>query len=135
MIERMCLSPLLPVMSVYRLQSGHLTRKGAVCHIRQDSFELVRQLPRTPETLPIIIVRKGEGTPEVKDFRVNRARLIAVGQYLVQNYPKFQEYECAFSTEVAETLPEDGYITGLTTMQESELAEKTAEQGGAKGTV
>ena len=55
MIEEMLISPILSVMSVFRLPNGALISRGLIANFSQDIKELTKILPRLPKDLPIII--------------------------------------------------------------------------------
>ena len=136
MIEKMILAPLLPIMTVYRLESGHLSRKGAVCHLKQDNAGFIRSIPRDPKSLPILIVRKGGssggGSLDVKDFKFNRERVIAVGVAMSRLNPNFLSSHCIFNEEYArsDVFPDDGMVDGLNIIDETEEAAK--EKNGSE---
>ncbi|RNA07296.1 ATP-dependent DNA helicase PIF1 [Brachionus plicatilis] len=60
MIEEMLISPILPVMSVYRLTGGQLVTKGYVINFKQYISKVVTALPRLINELPILVIKKQE---------------------------------------------------------------------------
>jgi hypothetical protein len=58
MIEEMLVSPLLSIMSIFRLSGGQLISRGFVANFTQDIQPLVNVLPRLPKDLPILILKK-----------------------------------------------------------------------------
>ncbi|CAF1066361.1 unnamed protein product [Brachionus calyciflorus] len=60
MIEEMLISPILPIMAVYRLAGGQLVNRGYVVNFKQDITKIVKKLPRLTKQLPIIIVKKSD---------------------------------------------------------------------------
>ena len=58
MVEEMLISPILPIMSVYRLPNGQNVLRGHMANFVQDISDLVKVLPRMTNTLPVLIVKK-----------------------------------------------------------------------------
>ena len=96
-VEEMLLGPILPVMTVYRLKSGGNVSRGFVANLKQDSFKFIKQIPLTPSQLPILVVRRVRRNNECVDFKVNRARVSRVGQWLVNNHPGFKQHGVVFN--------------------------------------
>ena len=73
MIEEMLISPILSVMSVFRLPNGALISRGFIANFSQDIKELTKILPRLPKDLPIIILKK-----KIKITIINSSLLIKI---------------------------------------------------------
>ncbi len=58
MVEEMLISPILAVMSIFRLPGGALISKGYVANFSQDISSLCTQLPRKTKDLPLLIIKK-----------------------------------------------------------------------------
>ena len=113
MVEEMLLSPVFPIMSVYKLKSGHHVHRGYVANFRQEVTEIFRQIPRDPGSIPLVIVRRTDQDNNVRECKCNRARVILVGQYLVENHEGFEQLNITFDESVASQLPEDDVLPGL----------------------
>jgi hypothetical protein len=58
MIEEILISPILSVMSVFRLPNGALISRVFIANLSQDIKEFTKILPRLPLDWPIIILKK-----------------------------------------------------------------------------
>ena len=58
MVEEMLVSPILAVMSVYRLPGGALINRGFCANFSQDLEKILTILPRLPKDLPLWILKK-----------------------------------------------------------------------------
>ena len=58
MVEEMLVSPILAVMSVYRLPGGALINRGFWDNFFQDLEKILTILPRLPKDLPLLILKK-----------------------------------------------------------------------------
>ena len=56
----MLISPVIPLMSVYRLPYGQYGYSGHVINFPQDISSFINSLPRLPTDLNILIVQKKE---------------------------------------------------------------------------
>jgi YesN/AraC family two-component response regulator len=90
MIEEMLISPILAVMSVYRLPGGQLYQNGYVANFSQDIQQVCTQLPRLTKDLPLLIVRKTDQLNNAKDFVVNRVRVETILRYNIVFKTKFK---------------------------------------------
>ena len=113
MMEEMLLSPVLPVMTVYRLKAGGNVSRGFVANLKQDSLKFIKQIPLTADQLPILVVWRVGKNNEAVDFKVNRTRVSLVGQWLVNNHPGFQHHNVTFNQNHCNVLPVDGILGGL----------------------
>ena len=66
-VEQMLISPVIPLMSIYRLPHGQYGYSGHVINLPQDVPSFVMQLPRLPSNLDTVIVRK-QRSKCAKDF-------------------------------------------------------------------
>jgi len=113
MVEEMLLSPVLPIMTVYRLKSGGNVSRGFVANFRQDSATFIKQIPLTVDQVPILVVRRVGQDNKSADFKVNRSRIDRVGRWLVDNHPGFKHHGVGFNEEQCQLLPENGTLLGL----------------------
>jgi len=58
MIEEMFISPIQPIMSVFRLPSGGLVHRGYCASFSQDIQPVCDQLPRLTQNISLLIVQK-----------------------------------------------------------------------------
>jgi len=57
-VEEMLISPVMPIMSVYRLPLVQYGYSGHVFNLPQDVASFVHSLPRTPSQLDVVVVRR-----------------------------------------------------------------------------
>ena len=69
-VEEMLISPVMPMMSVYRLPHGQLGYSGHVINLPQDVASFVSSLPRHPSSLDLVVIRKESTAGSHKDFAV-----------------------------------------------------------------
>ena len=90
MVEEMLVSPILAIMSVFRLPGGALVNRGFCANFSQDIGPITQILPRLPKDLPLIILKKKDQVNNLKQFVVNRERVLNVLQYLCNNNPSYK---------------------------------------------
>ena len=113
-VEEMLISPVLPMMCVYRLPLGQLSYGGHIINFPQDVSTFVTSLPRNPNNIDIVVVRK-EGTNSThKDFRVRRSRVFNALQWLKLNNKYFNGISINNSTLLQ--LPEDDNLSGFSVL-------------------
>ena len=105
-VEEMLISPVMPMMSVYRLPHGQLGYGGHVINLPQDVASFVSSLPRYPSNLDLVVIRKESTTGSHKDFRVRRSRVLRALQWLRENNVYF--HDISLDHSVLDELPEDG---------------------------
>lgn len=113
MIEEMLISPILAVMSVYRLPGGALINRGFVANFSQDVNEIIKELPRLPKDLPILVLKKKDQQNNVKRFMVNRKRVELLLTYLCENNPQYIAHGVKMNQSLLNSLPENGIPTEL----------------------
>ena len=87
--------------------------RGLVANLKQDSFKFIKQIPLVVDQLPILVVRRVGQNNESSDFKVNRARVSRVGQWLVNHHPGFKQHNVTFNENQCNVLPESGILQGL----------------------
>ena len=127
-IEQMLLSPVLPIMSVYRLASGGNVSRGYVANFRQETSSFIRKIPLRASEIPLLCIRRTGQDSQSQDFKVNRARIMLVGQFLAANHPGFKVHSVSFSQQQCDLLPEDGFLT-LATIEDDSPQQETADEG------
>ena len=110
MVEEMLLSPILPIMTVVRLATGEVKSKGHVANFRQDTLGFIKEIPRLPSTIPIIIIKRASVDNSVYHCKVNRNRVEEIGKWLIANHPGFKDNGITWTAENAIFLPDDGFI-------------------------
>ena len=109
----MLISPILTVMSVYRLPGGQLLSRGYVANFSQDVTQLCKTLPRLTSEIPLLIVKKIDQNNNAKDFKVNRHRVETLLKYLCQNNPDWIKNNIKYNPENIDMLPIDGIPNDL----------------------
>ena len=130
MVEEMLLSPVHPIMSVYRLPSGGNVSRGYVANFKQDSVTFIKQIPLKPSELPCMIIRRQGQQNTSADFKVCRARVEAVGRFLVDHHPGLRTHSVTFNEQQCASLPENGTLEGI-----EEIVHNEEQQSGDEGAV
>ena len=81
----MLISRVLPIMSLYRLPHGQYAYSGHVINLPQDVATFANSLPRLPNELDVIIVRKEGAVDSHCDFRVRMSIVLRALQWLLAN--------------------------------------------------
>ncbi len=74
----------MPIMSIYRLPLGQYGYKGHVVNLPQDVVSFAQSLPRLPENLDMLVVRK-DNEQSHRDFHVRRSVVQQAVSYLLEN--------------------------------------------------
>ena len=120
----MLISPIIPMISTYRLPHGQYGYRGHVINLPQDVVSFVNSLPRHPNTLDIIIVRKETSTHSHHDFRVRRSTVLTALQWLIANNKYYESI--VINHDLVSTLPEDGSFAHIQTITVStEMSSET----------
>ena len=106
--EQMLISPIMPMMTIYRLPHGQLGYSGHVISLPHDVSSFVKSLPRQPSEMNILIVRKHYSDGRHKDFRVRKQKILAALQWLIANNPYFKDI--TINESVLNQLPVDGTL-------------------------
>ncbi|EFX63780.1 hypothetical protein DAPPUDRAFT_267695 [Daphnia pulex] len=115
-IEEMLLSPVISIMSVFRLPTGGHVSRGYVANFKQDVAGFIREIPLTAAQLPCLVIRRRGVDNTCAEFKVCRKRVEAVGRFLIQNHPGFASHRITFSQTSCDLLPEDGLLLNIPTM-------------------
>ena len=110
-VEEMLISPVMPIMSVYKLPLGQYGYSGHVINLPQDVASFVRSLPRVPSQLDVVVVHREGATGSHKDFKVRRSRVLQALLWLMENNQYFREI--SLDHAALAQLPEDGELSGL----------------------
>ena len=121
MIEEMLISPILAVMSIFRLPGGQLLSRGYVANFSQDLSSILKSLPRKTSEIPILIVKKIDQNNESKEFIVNRVRVHELLEYLCTNNKYWQDKGISIDYQTLETLPINGIPTDLNEVSDSAI--------------
>ena len=84
-IEEMLISPMMPMMAVYRLFHGQYGYSGHVVNLLQNVSSFVSKLPRLANDLEILLVRDNGSH---RDFKVNHSKVLHALQWL-QTHNKY----------------------------------------------
>ena len=112
-VEEMLISPILTVMSVFRLPGGHLLSRGHVANFSQDVSKVCSILPRLTSDIPILIVKKIDQNNVSKEFKVNRNRVSTLLKYLCANNPDWKRLNIKYNQENIDKLPENSIPINL----------------------
>ena len=107
----MLISPVIPLMSVYRLPYGQYGYSGHVINFPQDVSSFINSLLRLPTDLNILIVRKEGSSDSHRDFCVRRSKVLRALQWLVMHDRYFSNITINYDN--LSSLPEDDHITNM----------------------
>ncbi|CAF0995789.1 unnamed protein product [Brachionus calyciflorus] len=116
MIEEMLISPILVIMSVFRLPGGAVTSRGFCANFTQNIQPIVTTLPRLPKNLPILILKKKDQLNKTRHFIVNKNRVMICLQYLCKNNPQYIAYGIKFDENILDLIPENDIPADLNEM-------------------
>jgi hypothetical protein len=105
MIEEMLISPILAIMSVFRLPGGALINRGFCANFTQDIEPLCKTLPRLTKDLPVLILKKKDQQNNTKQFIVNRHRVEICLEFLCNNNPQYKIHGIKFDRDRLNGLP------------------------------
>ena len=132
-VEEMLISPVIPLMSFYRLPRGQYGYSGHVINLPQDIPLFVSSLPRQPSDLDIVIIRKEGSGSNHRDFCVRRSKILAALQWLVTNNAYFSNITIDHTNLSA--LPENDHLANIPTISvdEPDLCTNAMEDQGYSG--
>ena len=116
MVEEMLLSPIQPIMSVFRFPGGQLVHKGFVANFSQNLGELCKFLPHLPENVSVIIIKKQAQNHNNEDFKVNRERVFACLSFLCENNDQYKTHGIEISLSNLALLPEEWIPDNIKTL-------------------
>ena len=121
-VEVAAISRICPVLSIYKLKGGASALKGHSISFEQDIGEFARRLPRTPEELPMIVIKApNQDIP----LRANRFHLLEALRWLIANNPFYSEIEIDFH---AANMYPDNSTDCLTTIRHFNTENSECEQ-------
>jgi len=127
-IEEMLISPIVPVMSVYRLSGGQLVNSGYCASFHQDIQPVTDQLPRLPSEVSIIIIQKKDKQNLNKDFICNRYRLQRILKFILEFNETWKTLGIQFNQANWNQLPDNGIPNGLNIIYENETKNETSNE-------
>jgi len=110
-IEEMLISPVIPMISIYRLPHGQYGYSGHVINLPQDVSGFVNSLPRHPSELDIILVKHPDISQSHRDFRVRRTVVLQALQFLIANNIYFSNI--TINSDNLSLLPIDDTISNV----------------------
>ena len=112
----MLISPVIPIMSIYRLPHGQCSYSGHVINLPQDVMSFATSLPRLPSDLDIIIVRKECSNQSHRDFRVCKVVVTQALQWLIIHNKYYSANHVCIDQNALSQLPEDGNLPNLSSI-------------------
>jgi ATP-dependent DNA helicase PIF1 len=109
-MEEMLCSLASPCFLMWVSKGGQYKSRGNVITFSQDITHLCTTLPRLPEQLDVLVVRKpGAGTPSgYKDFRVRKKKVLELLRYLKKHNTHYANIAIRPADDV--DLPADGSV-------------------------
>lgn len=121
--EEMLIARAFPVMHVYtKPRGGQKAYKGHVITLPQDVQQLADVLPRCPKDLPVIVFTISGKHNNSRDFTVRRKKVSDALYWLTgvneKGEPNNHLYQnITIDNEILETLPENGILHGVSTIE------------------
>lgn len=113
MVEEMLISPIIPIMSIHRLQGGAMIQRGYVANFKQDIQPILKELPRLAKDLPILILKKVNQQNQESRFKINRNRVQRVLTYLCQHNKQWVDNGIHINFQSLNSLPIDDVPSDL----------------------
>ena len=110
----MLISPVIPMMSMYRLPHGQLGYNGHIVNLSQDVTTFVNNLPRHLNYLDIIIVRQEHSYHSHYDFQVRRSTVLNTLNWLIANNVYFSGV--TVNDNIVACLPKDDNLSDICTV-------------------
>lgn len=129
-IEEMLISPIVPIMSVYRLSGGRLINSGYCASFAQDIQPICDQLPKLPSQVSLIVIQKKNKENINKDFICDRYRLERVLRFFIANNKIWQRLNITINFDNLNSLPEHGVPAGLNIIYENEQENDPQQEKG-----
>ena len=121
MIEEMLLSPVIPIMTLYRINGlGRRVARGFCVNFRQNVQAFAKELPRLPRDLPVLIVRRRGQENTTKECVVDRRRVETLARWAKENNPDWLQLGCQVSLANLRQLPDHGVPDDLPSQEEDE---------------
>ena len=108
----MLVSAVMPIMSIYQLPLGQYGYTGHVINLPQDVVSFAQSLPRLPQEVDVLVVRKDNEQCH-RDFRVRRSVVQDALTYLLENNKYYHANHVHLNQEALQQLPEDGNLTDV----------------------
>ena len=113
----MLISSVIPIMSIYRLPHGQYGYKGHVINLLQDITTFATSLPRLPQELDILIVRKKGSDNSHRDFKVRKTVVLNALLWLKQHNKYYRKVDIDYNA--LNELPEDGNLSDISGIKSS----------------
>jgi len=104
----MLISPVIPLISIYKLPHGQYGYSGHVINLPQDVSGFINSLPCHPSELDIILVKNPGMSQSHHDFRVRRSVVFRALQFLIANNIYFKSI--TINPDNLSLLPDDDGI-------------------------
>ena len=113
-VEEMLIARALPIMNVYcKPKGGQRAYKGHVITFPNNVQKVVNILPNLPGDLPLIKIKKKDSANS-KDFRVQKAKVLAALNWLAHNNPVYKDIE--IDQDRIDMLPVDDELDSITSI-------------------
>lgn len=130
-IEEMLISRVTPIMQVRHTRGRQLCYKDHIVNLPQDIAPIAEKLPRLPEELNMVIIRKdGVDMSRHVDFIVRRDKVRAALEYKIAHDPDYRDLVRPDEDALAR-LPEMGTVVDqIPTCREGRQADGVAQPAG-----
>jgi hypothetical protein len=128
-IEQQLICRIAPCINVHMLNHGGIASSGYCVTFPQEINEPAKIFPRLPHEINIIKVKKHGKNDTCKEFRVRRFKVEHALQWLKLHNLAYSDIQ--ISAERLQTLPEDGELQDIITLQFKENAPHVNDRGPA----
>jgi hypothetical protein len=119
-LEQLLISPIIPVMSVYRLSSGHLVNKGYCAAFVQNIQPICDMLPRIPKEVDLLLIKKKSEKINHKDLMCSRFNLQIMLEFLTKHNYYFKVNNIKIAHENLLQIPIHGIPNDLHVLDEND---------------
>lgn len=124
-LEQLLVSPIVPVMSIERLSSGHLKNSGYCASFVQDLQPLCTLLPRLPTEVSVLVIKDNNDPNKMQEYKCRRYYVETMLKFLIANHPYYISNNIEISMERLDSLPTNGIPLNLPTIEENEFEDKS----------
>lgn len=129
-LEEMLISPVAPIMSVFRLSGGQLVNNGYCASFKQDLKLILKDIPRLPSQVEIIVIQKKTKANINKQFFRCKRRVEKIIDFLNEF---FKINGIKLNRDNLNALPDYGVPHGLPIIYEDENAEEPSNNNNDMG--
>ena len=129
------LSPVISMVSVYKLKGGQRGFKNHVISFDHDLKSFARSLPRKVKDLQVVVFRKEEYKGSHRNFYIKREEVLLLARFLQAHNSHWKRLGINIDEDNIAALPEDGTILPDLPIYSAQELEETTDDLGPSGDV